>query len=84
MIPTIPSSTTLMAGIGVWSIPWFNEFLPLVYLIVGVFVAVGIAMLLIKVFKMFIHELHNDRVRDARINHAIMESEQGFWHGHRH
>lgn len=48
---TIPDATTTITAVGAYSTTWFTEFLPVVYLIVGVAVAALAIRFLARVVK---------------------------------
>lgn len=46
-----PDPTVTINAAGVWAVPWFNAFLPVVYFSLGVVVGTGVILLLIAVIK---------------------------------
>lgn len=49
----IPDASTTLNGLGGYSLPLFSELLPLVYLVGGIFLAIGVVVYLIHVFTNF-------------------------------
>lgn len=55
----LPTSTTMIAGIGEWSKPLLSDFMPLIYLAVGFFIGMAlvayIIYLVVNAISKFIH-----------------------------
>jgi len=58
---TIPAATTTIAQMSEYTVPWFNEFLPIVYVSLGVFVAMGILIFIIDLFLDSINKLFHKK-----------------------
>lgn len=48
---TLPAATTTIAEASAYSAPWFIEFLPIVYISVGIFVGISLIPFLINIIK---------------------------------
>jgi len=48
---TLPDASTTLNGIGAYSAPMFDEFLPLIYLVLGILIPVLIATLIISIVR---------------------------------
>jgi len=46
---TLPSASTTLAGIGAYSSPLFDEFLPVIYLVMGILIPVMVTVLIISI-----------------------------------
>lgn len=47
---TLPSASDMLSGIGSTTTPVLSDFMPVIYLVGGIFLAVGIVLLLIRAF----------------------------------
>lgn len=50
-LTSLPAPADMISGIGAFSSPWFQEFLPYVLFAIGVFVAVALLSFIISVFR---------------------------------
>jgi len=48
---TLPAASTSLAAIGEYSSPMFDEFLPLVYLVLGILIPVLVATIIISIVR---------------------------------
>jgi len=48
---TLPSASTTLAGVGAYSEPLFTEFLPIIYLVLGILIPVLVAVLIISIVR---------------------------------
>lgn len=53
---TIPDPTDFLASTTEWSSPIFTEFLPIIYLAVGLAIGIGIVMMIIRWASSFFHK----------------------------
>jgi uncharacterized membrane protein YedE/YeeE len=47
---TLPDATTTLAAAGAWSSPIFNDFLPLIYVLIGILVPAIVIGILLRLF----------------------------------
>lgn len=47
---TMPDATTTLAAVGAWSSPVFNDFLPLIEMVLGILIVAFIIFILIRAF----------------------------------
>lgn len=73
IIPTIDPTTTIQ-GIEAWSLPWFSELLPLVYIALGAFVAGTLIYWIVYLF-----EDRSEALADLGINRKMDWDKWAFW-----
>lgn len=52
---SLPDAPTMLAGIGSTSAPVISDFLPVIYLVGGLFLGIGVVILLIRSFQAGVH-----------------------------